>query len=83
MPIQGTASELIKIAMININNEINEKNLKSRMVLQVHDELLFEVPLDEEQLIMSLIKEKMENSINLNVPIEVDCKSGFNWYEIH
>ena len=83
MPIQGTASELIKVAMINIDNSMKKKQLKSKMVLQVHDELIFEVPLDEEELMMKLIKVKMENSIKLNVPIEVDCKSGFNWYEIH
>ena len=83
MPIQGTASELIKVAMIDIDNSMKNKQLKSKMVLQVHDELIFEVPLDEEELMVELIKSKMEGSIKLNVPIEVDCKSGFNWYEIH
>ena len=83
MPIQGTASELIKIAMININQSLQNKNLRSKMVLQVHDELLFEVPPDEEELMLKLIKDKMENSIKLSIPIEVDCKSGSNWYEIH
>ena len=83
MPIQGTAAELIKIAMININNLISDRKLKSKMVLQVHDELLFEVPFDEEELMLGIIKSEMENSIKLSVPIEVDCKSGLDWYEIH
>ena len=83
MPIQGTASELIKVAMIDIHTSMQNKNLASKMVLQVHDELIFEVPEREEELMMRLIKDKMENSIKLNVPIEVDCKSGLNWYEIH
>ena len=83
MPIQGTASELIKVAMINIYNSMKLQQLESKMVLQVHDELIFEVPENEEELMMKLIKDKMENSIKLNVPIEVDCKSGFNWHEIH
>jgi len=83
MPIQGTASELIKVAMININKIMHEKKLKSRMVLQVHDELLFEVPQNEEDLMLRLIKNEMENSIKLSVPIKVDCNSGADWYEIH
>ena len=83
MPIQGTASELIKVAMININKIMYEKMLKSKMVLQVHDELLFEVPDDEEDFMLKLIKDEMENSIKLSVPIKVDCKSGFDWHEIH
>ena len=83
MPIQGTASELIKIAMININQSLQNKNLRSKMVLQVHDELLFEVPPEEEELMLKLIKDKMENSIKLSIPIEVDSKSGSNWHEIH
>tara|TARA_Y100000814_G_C11996901_1_gene287130 strand:- start:46 stop:516 length:471 start_codon:yes stop_codon:yes gene_type:complete len=83
MPIQGTASELIKVAMININKKMRKKMLKSKMVLQVHDELLFEVPGNEEKLMMELIKDEMENSIKLSVPIKVDCNSGNDWYEIH
>ena len=83
MPIQGTASELIKVAMININKIMYEKKLKSKMVLQVHDELLFEVPDNEEDFMLKLIKDEMEDSIKLSVPIKVDCKSGFDWHEIH
>ena len=83
MPIQGTASELIKVAMININKIMYEKMLKSKMVLQIHDELLFEVPDNEEDFMLKLIKDEMEDSIKLSVPIKVDCKSGFDWHEIH
>ena len=83
MPIQGTASELIKAAMINLKKSIDDKDLQSKMVLQVHDELLFEVPEEEEEIMLELIREKMENSIKLDIPIKIDCKSGFNWYEIH
>ena len=83
MPIQGTASELIKVAMINIKNLIDEKKLISKLVLQVHDELIFEVPNDEEDYMIELIKKEMESSVELKVPIVVDCKSGKNWHEIH
>ena len=83
MPIQGTAAELIKIAMIDISNTIISNNLKSRMVLQVHDELLFEVPFSEEKVMSEIIIDKMENSIKLDVPLKVDFKIGNNWYDIH
>ena len=83
MPIQGTASELIKVAMLNIHNFIKENNLKSKMILQVHDELLFEVPQDEEKIMFDAIIDKMENSIKLDIPLKVDCKIGDNWYDIH
>tara|TARA_B100000131_G_scaffold292427_1_gene306907 strand:+ start:301 stop:3009 length:2709 start_codon:yes stop_codon:yes gene_type:complete len=83
MPIQGTAAELIKIAMIDISNTINSNNLKSRMVLQVHDELLFEIHPSEEKEMTNIIIDKMENSIDLDVPLKVDFKIGENWYDIH
>ena len=83
MPIQGTASEIIKIAMINIKNLIEQEKLMSKLVLQVHDELIFEVPEIEEKYMVELIKKEMENSVKLNVPIVVDCKSGASWHDIH
>ena len=83
MPIQGTAAELIKIAMIDISNTISSNNLKSRMVLQVHDELLFEIHPSEEKEMTNIIIDKMENSIDLDVPLKVDFKIGENWYDIH
>jgi DNA polymerase-1 len=81
-PIQGSASDLIKLAMINIHNEIKEKGLKSRMVLQIHDELLFDLPKDELSLLVNLVRERMEKVLKLDVPITVDIKKGHNWLEM-
>jgi len=83
MPIQGTAAELIKIAMINVNNRIKKSKLNSKMILQIHDELLFEVPKAEIDLLSSLVKEEMENAIQLDIPLKVDCDYGKNWFEAH
>ncbi|OUW62300.1 MAG: DNA polymerase I [bacterium TMED198] len=83
MPIQGTAAELIKIAMINIHNQIKESNLKSRMILQVHDELLFEVPSNEVDLMSKMVVDEMETAVPFKVPIKVDCGHGKNWLEAH
>ena len=83
MPIQGTAAELIKIAMIDIRDAINSENLKSKMVLQVHDELLFELHKSEEEIMTKIIVDKMENSIKLDVPLKVDFRIGDSWYDIH
>jgi DNA polymerase-1 len=83
MPIQGTAAELIKIAMINLHKKLIELKLKSKMILQIHDELLFEVPKDEIEIIKSLVKEEMENAMDLIVPLKVDCDYGKNWLEAH
>ncbi|MFH0855776.1 MAG: DNA polymerase I [Candidatus Omnitrophota bacterium] len=81
-PIQGSASDLIKLAMISIDKEIKKKRLKSRMVLQIHDELLFDLPADEAQALVGLAREKMENVLKLDVPIKVDIKKGRNWLEM-
>ncbi|MFA4915135.1 MAG: DNA polymerase I [Syntrophales bacterium] len=78
-PIQGTAADLIKIAMLNISRRFAEKNLSAGMIMQVHDELVFEVPLTEKEEVMGLVKEEMEGVINLRVPIEVNVTSGKNW----
>ena len=83
MPIQGTASELIKIAMIDIDNQIRKNKYKTKMILQVHDELLFEVPQCEKDQIIDLVKENMEKAMKFKVPIKVDCNYGINWYEAH
>ena len=83
MPIQGTAAELIKIAMINVANRIKKSQLKSKMILQIHDELLFEVPKNEIDLLSCLVKEEMETAIKLDVPLKVDCDYGNNWFEAH
>ena len=82
-PIQGSAADLIKIAMINVHNAIHEKGLKSKMILQVHDELVFEVPKIEVDEMKILVKQKMESAIKLTVPVKVDMEIGDNWLEAH
>ncbi len=82
-PIQGSAADMIKVAMINIHKEIIAQKLKSKMILQVHDELVFDVPLDEVELIQPIIRDKMVNAIKMHVPIEVEIGVGKNWLEAH
>lgn len=82
-PIQGTAADLIKIAMINIWQKINEEKLKTKMILQIHDELLFEVPETELEKAKELIRHEMENALELSVPLRVDIGCGKNWAEAH
>ena len=83
MPIQGTAAELVKIAMINIHNKIKENKYKTKMILQIHDELIFEVPKYEIESISELVKFEMENAIKLSIPLKVDYNWGDSWYEAH
>ncbi|MCM8767617.1 MAG: DNA polymerase I [Candidatus Omnitrophica bacterium] len=82
MPIQGTSSEIIKVAMNRIYQRFKNENLKSKLVLQIHDELLFEVLPDEENKVIEIVKEIMKNAIILNVPIKVDIKKGKNFLEM-
>jgi len=82
-PIQGTAADIIKIAMINIFNKFSEAKLKSKMLLQVHDELVFDVFNDEIELVKSIIKQEMENAFTLKVPLTIDMDQGNNWLEAH
>lgn len=82
-PIQGSAADMIKYAMINIFNEINARELKSKMTMQVHDELVFEVHKSEVEEMKALVREKMQNAIKLNVPILVEVGVGNNWLEAH
>jgi len=82
-PIQGSAAELIKIAMINIYNELKKSNFKAKMLLQVHDELIFEVPKGEEDSFSAFVKEKMENAVELKVPMVAEWGLGANWLEAH
>lgn len=81
-PIQGSASDLIKLAMIKIHRAFKEKNLKSRMVLQVHDELIFDVEESELKLVAGFVKEHMEGVLRLCVPLAVDVKAGKSWYDM-
>jgi DNA polymerase I len=81
-PLQGTAADLIKLAMIRLQDELRERRLKSRMTLQVHDELVFEVPLDEVDTMRKLVCDKMENVYELKVPIVADVGVGKNWRDL-
>ncbi len=81
-PIQGTAADIIKIAMINIDNEIAARKLKSKMLIQVHDELVFEVEQGEEDIILELVRRNMQNALELDVPLVVGDSFGKNWYEV-
>ena len=81
-PLQGTAADLIKIAMIQIDSELRSRKLKSRMLLQVHDELLFEVPADELDLMREMAREKMESVRQLSVPLLVEMGVGPNWRDV-
>ncbi len=82
-PIQGSAADLIKVAMIKITDKIHEKGLRSKMILQVHDELVFEVPEEEVEVMKQLVKSEMEGVMPLKVPIKVDIGTGRNWNEAH
>ena len=82
-PIQGTAADLIKIAMVNIFKALKERNLKTKMVLQVHDELVFEVPKDELAEVQVLVMELMENAMKMSVPLKVEANAGTSWFEAH
>jgi len=81
-PIQGSASDLIKLAMIDIQRKIKEKGLHSKMVLQIHDELVFDALETESDVLVGLVRERMENVLKLDVPIKADIKKGQNWLEM-
>jgi DNA polymerase-1 len=83
MPIQGTAADMIKIAMVNIQNELNKKRYETKMVLQVHDELIFDVHKSEVDAIKTMVKKKMETAIPMSVPIVVETGIGENWLDAH
>lgn len=80
-PIQGTAADIMKIAMINVHKELLEKNLKSKIVLQVHDEMMIEAPIEEAEEVKKIVKEQMENAVTLKVPLIADVSEAENWYE--
>ena len=83
MPIQGTAADIIKIAMINIHNKMESENYQSKMILQIHDELLFECPKAEVDKLAAMVVEEMEGAVQLSVPLKVDWNYGSSWYEAH
>ena len=80
-PIQGSAADLIKIAMIHIRDRLVDERLASRMLLQVHDELVFEVPVTELEVVTALVKDEMEHAATLSVPLLVDVGAGSNWVD--
>jgi len=84
MPIQGTAADMMKLAMIRVHNRMKKEGLQSLMMLQVHDELVFEAPLSEVDTLACIAKEEMERALPLDlVPIIVETGSGVSWYEAH
>ncbi|MBQ7213860.1 MAG: DNA polymerase I, partial [Bacteroidales bacterium] len=82
-PIQGTAADIIKKAMVTIHRELLARGLRSRMILQVHDELVFDVFLSEKDEVTALVKDAMENAMPLQVPLTVSAGTGANWLEAH
>jgi DNA polymerase-1 len=81
-PLQGTAADLIKLAMIQLDADLQKRKLKSRMTLQVHDELVFEVPEEEIDVMRQLVRERMEQVYRLKVPLEVEVGVGKNWRDL-
>ena len=82
-PIQGTSADIIKLAMIAVDKELAEKGFKSKMVLQIHDELVFDAVPDEIEALKAMVVDKMENIVKLSVPLTVECNYGKNWLEAH
>jgi DNA polymerase-1 len=82
-PIQGTAADIMKIAMVAVDKKIKDMNLKSKIVLQVHDELLIEASKDEVDIVCDIVKESMMNAANLKVKLDINISKGLNWLEAH
>jgi DNA polymerase-1 len=82
-PIQGTSADIIKLAMINVAKRLEQEKMTSRMILQIHDELMFDAVRDEVDKLKAIVTEEMENVIRLSVPLTVECNYGNNWLEAH
>ena len=80
-PIQGTAADIMKIAMIKVKEELENKNLKSKIVLQVHDEMMIEAPIEEAEIVKNIVKESMESAVTLKIPLIAEVSEAENWYE--
>ena len=80
-PVQGTAADIIKLAMIHVDKALREQKLQARLVLQVHDELIVECPIEEREQVTALLTEQMEHVAKLSVPLLAEAKSGVSWYE--
>ena len=83
MPIQGTAADIIKIAMIKVDDRLKAENMKSKLILQVHDELIVESPQEEADKALAIVTEEMENACKLSVKFVADGKIGKTWYDAH
>ena len=82
-PVQGTAADIIKMAMVTIHRELKQRQLKAQMIMQVHDELNFNVPIDEVEQVRAIVVESMQNAVHLSVPLIAECGIGHNWLEAH
>jgi DNA polymerase-1 len=82
-PVQGSAADIIKVAMVKIAHRLVAEGLQARMLLQVHDELVFDVPQAELEKVTALVREEMEGAVGISVPLLVDIGSGNNWREAH
>lgn len=82
-PIQGTAADIIKLAMLHVDKRLKAEGLRSRLILQVHDELLIEAYEEELSSVEKILREEMQGAAKLSVPLEIDEKTGKNWYEAH
>jgi DNA polymerase-1 len=82
-PVQGSAADLIKKAMIDLFRELRRRGMRSRLILQIHDELLLEVPEGEAEAARALVREVMEGALPLDVPLVVDARVGASWAEVH
>ena len=83
MPIQGTAADIIKLAMVHVRDRLMRENLQAKLVLQVHDELIVECPVEETDTVIRILKEEMEQVASLSVPLTVDAKAARTWAEAH
>ena len=81
MPIQGTAADIIKIAMIKVYNRLKAENMKAKLILQVHDELIIEAPIEEAEKAKAILTEEMESAVSLHVPLTADGAVGKTWYD--
>jgi DNA polymerase-1 len=82
MPVQGTSADIIKVAMVKLAKEMKQRKVKSRMILQVHDELIFEVPEEELTMMREFVRSTMADAVQLSIPVKVDMKQGLNWGEM-
>ena len=82
-PIQGSAADIIKVAMVKIDEALNSSSLSAKMIMQVHDELVFDVHKDEVEALKPIVKKSMEEAVELSVPLVVDMSTGADWLEAH